>query len=662
MAAAFVAIGLSDEFWLTLIARTITNTFAVVALVPLIVHGIEWIRGGRHALALERVVECCALAICLTAVGMWVFVLPPEGPQTVTALLYVPLPILVWAAVRFGVPGACGAALLLGALSTWGVINGHGPFTAQHPVQNALAVVSFQVVACVALVTFAALLEEWRLGARALSASEARFRSIFENNIIPTVLWHDDFRVSEVNEAFLRLTGFSQADIDNGCLRIDELTADLRTSGVADPLRRFESTEKELTLKDGRRVPVILGQCRFSSGEPGGVLYALDLSAFRRAEAQRLMAENLHSAVLESVHDQIAVLDSSGTIIEVNDSWRRSVEAARASRFDRVLAGENFLHACARAAEHGDTAAADQLLAVRDVLAGSAVRRQLEFTTHSGDEQSWIEVSVERLQRQEGGAVVTRTDVTSRKLAELESRNQRQQLAHLGRAAVLGELSGAFAHELNQPLTSILGNAEAALRLIEHGNADTSEVVEILRDIVQDDERAAQVIQRLRALLHKGDAQRQPVDLNTIVREVLDLAGSELITRNVRVSTELDVDVPVVMADRIQMQQVLLNLLMNACEAMSGMPVADRRIKVRTSFDAPSGTVEVTVADSGNGIARGDIERIFQPFVSTKTHGMGLGLTICRSVVESHHGRLWAENGAERGATFHLVVPVEGLP
>ena len=664
MAGAFVAIGLSDEFWLTLVARTITNTFAVVALVPLIVHGMEWLRRGPREFALERAVEACALGISLTAIGIWVFVLPAEGPHSVPALLYAPLPILVWAAVRFGVPGACGAALLLGALSTWGVINGHGPFTARHPVQNALSVVSFQVVACVALVAFAAVLEEWRYGARALSDSEVRFRNIFESNIIPTVLWRDDFRVSEVNDAFLRLTGFSQADIDNGCLRIDELTSGSRGSAVADalhpdPLRRFDATEKELTLRDGRRIPVILGQCRFSSGEPGGILYALDLSAFRRAEAQRLKAENLHSAVLASVHDQIAVLDSAGTIIEVNDSWRRFVEAAPSSRFDRVLAGENFLSACARAAEHGDAAAANQLSAVRAVLDGTEIRRQLEFTASSAEGQSLFDVSVERLRRHEGGAVVTRTDVTARKHAELDARNQRQQLAHLGRAAVLGELSGAFAHELNQPLTSILGNAEAALRLLEQGS-DTAEVAEILRDIVHDDERAAQVIQGLRALLHKGETQRELVDLNAVVREVLDLAGSELITRNVRVSMELDARAPHVMADRVQMQQVVLNLLMNGSEAMAGMPVADRRVRVGTRFDAQRAAVEVTVADSGSGIARGDIDRIFQPFVTTKAHGMGLGLAICRSVAESHHGRLWAENGEQGGAIFHLVVPIEG--
>ena len=275
-------------------------------------------------------------------------------------------------------------------------------------------------------------------------------------------------------------------------------------------------------------------------------------------------------------------------------------------------------------------------------------------------EQAWIEVTIEKLQRPEGGAVVTRTDISARKRAEHEARVQQQQLTHLGRAAVLGQLSGAFAHELNQPLTSILGNAEAALRMIADGNVDPEEFTEILRDIVHDDMRASQVIERLRALLEKGDLVRGPVDLNATVREVLDLAKSELITRHVHVGTALDSDAPVVMADRVQMQQIVLNLLMNACDAMSGMPVADRKVQLATRFLPEESCVEVTVRDGGCGVPPGDLDRIFQPFVTTKSHGMGMGLAICRSVAEAHRGRLWVENTAGSGATFHLQVPVGG--
>jgi len=648
MVGAFRLAAISADFWLTVIVRTITNTFAIVALVPLIVHGVVGFRRGPRDVPLTRVAEGAILAIALTAVCVVVFALPAESSPRTAGLLFAPLPLLAWATIRFGVPGACSAVLLVGAISTWGVLHGHGPFDVENPIENALSIVAFHAFICVTFVLCAALIEEWRHAGRELGASEARFRSIFEHNIIPTAIWRDGFGLSDVNAAFVRLTGISRTEIENGHVAIDELTSGASESGAGD-----------LNLPDGRRVPVILGQCRFDNDD-GGVLYALDLSSYRSAEAGRMRAEGLHSAVLGSLHDQIAVLDREGRIIEVNESWRHAVELAHPARFDRILAGESYFDACARAAESGGQAATDQFAALRDVLEGREKRCHFEYQEPAGMDQAWIEVSIEKLRRPEGGAVVTRTDITARKRAEHEARTQQQQLTHLGRAAVLGQLSGAFAHELSQPLTSILGNAEAALRMIASDNGKLPEIEEILRDIVHDDERAAQVIDRLRALLEKGDILRRPVDLNAAAREVLDLARGELGTRNVDVNTSFDGEAPVIAADRVQMQQIVLNLLMNACEAVNAMPVAERKVTLATRFLADESCVQVTVSDNGVGIPAGDLERIFQPFVTTKAHGMGLGLAICRSVAESHRGRLWAESGPAGGAAFHLRVPVGG--
>ena len=668
MAVGFKLSGISNDLWLTIVARTVTNTFAVVTLVPLIVHCAERLRNGQRPISVKRAAEAGTLALATLAICILLFFIPFNSPQRAPLLLYAPLPLVAWAAMRFGVAGACAASLTAGAVSMFAMVTGYGPINGADPVENALSLVAFHVVMSIIFLTSAALLDEWRHAGRALILSKARFRSIFENNLIPTAIWRDDLRISEANEAFLRLTGFSDEDIQHGKLRFDDL-ATLNAKPVSrvadddadDLLQRFDNAELELPLRDGRRVPVILGHSHFPSDE-GGVIYALDLSAFRRAEARRQRVESLHAAVLASLHDQVAVVDSRGAVLEINDSWRHAVDGAPESRFDRVLAGENYLQSCARAAEQGDRTAVEHLAALRAVLYGSEDRRLLECRETSHGDSAWFEVCFERLRRSEGGAVITRTDVTARKRAEAESRNQRLQLTHLSRAAVLGQLSGAFAHELRQPLTSILGNAEAGLHLLKKPEPDHVELGEILKDIVQDDERATQVIQRLRALLGKGDAQQAPVELNDVVRESLELTHSEFVTRNVVATLHLDPHLPTVMADRVQMQQVVLNLLMNACEAMVNAPPARRQVVIATHYRAADEAAEISVQDHGHGIASGDQERIFQPFVTTKTHGLGLGLAICRSVAEAHHGVLWAENAPEGGAVFHIRIPIAGGP
>jgi signal transduction histidine kinase/integral membrane sensor domain MASE1 len=668
LAASFKLFRISDEIWLTTVARTVTNAFAVVTLVPLIVHCAERLRSGQRPISVRRAAEATTLALTMLAVCILLLFIPLDNPERTPMLLYAPLPLVVWATIRFGVSGACAACLTAGTVSMLALANGRGAITGTDPIGNALSLVAFHVVMSIIFLTAAALLDEWRRAGRALTLSRARFRSIFDNNIIPTAIWRDDLRISEANEAFLRLTGLSDDDIQSGKLRFDELTSATgkpqARAAHCDPesgdlIARFDNAELELALSDGRRVPVILGHCRFPANE-GGVIYALDLSGFRRAEARRQRLESLHAAVLTSLHDQIAVVDNRGTVIEINDSWRHAVDGAPASRFDRVLAGDNYLQACARASEQGERTAVDHLAALRAVLNGSDDRRQIECREAGTGDSGWFEVSFERLRRSEGGAVITRTDVTARKRAEADARNQRQQLTHLSRAAVLGQLSGAFAHELKQPLTSILGNAEAALSILQKGGANQAELREILQDIVQDDERAAQVIQRLRALLGKGDSLHAPVDLNDVVRESLELTHSELVTRNVVACADLDPTLPTVLADRVQMQQVVLNLLMNACEAMVNTPLPCREAVVATRFLSASEAVEIVVRDRGPGVAAGDAERIFQPFVTTKSHGLGLGLAICRSVAESHHGVLWAENAPEGGSIFCIKIPIAG--
>jgi PAS domain S-box-containing protein len=668
LTGAFIAQGVTDRFWPIVIVRTATNAFAILTLVPLIAQAGRWLHSsGKAAPALRRVLEAAACGSAIAAVGYWIYVRPLAGTEPSPALLYAPLPLLIWGTVRFGIAGTCVSELLLSLLSTWGILKGHGPFAAQLPLQNALSFVFFQLVTCIPLLFLAALVEERRHTARAFIASEARFRIIFENNIIPTLIWRDDFRIQEVNEAFLRLTGFTRSDVVSGRVQCDELVRSYRDwenrqPRIRTPVHEFDPVPMELKLSNGRRAPIVVGGGRFGEGHSGGVIYALDLSEFRSAEAGRRRAEGLHSAVLASLHDQVAVLDRDGFVLETNASWQRFTESIVAPSFHRLLPGENFLRACGAADANGDRIAGAQLEAVASVLGKRSVRQNLEFSLPSSMGEAWFELSVEVLHRPEGGAVVTRTDISARKQAEIDAHSHRQQLAHLGRAAVLGQLSGALAHELNQPLTSIRGNAEAGLRLLANDEQDLAEIREILQDIVQDDERAVQVIQRLRGLLRKGEIQAQAIDLNAIVRQVLDFTRSDIVSRNVSVETALDLRGALVLADRVQMQQVLLNLVINACEAMAGIPPRERKLRIATHISTDKDRVQLNVQDVGCGIAAGDLERIFEPFVTTKKEGLGLGLAICRSIVHAHDGHLWADNVAEGGAILHLSLPVAAVP
>ena len=246
--------------------------------------------------------------------------------------------------------------------------------------------------------------------------------------------------------------------------------------------------------------------------------------------------------------------------------------------------------------------------------------------------------------------------------AEREAREQRQQLTHLTRVALLGQLSGALAHELNQPLTAILSNAQAAQHFLAADRIDPDELHEILGDIVAADLRAGEVIRRLRALFKKGETQFQLLDANDVVREALDLAHGDLVTRNIEVIADLAPRLPAVTADRVQVQQVLLNLLVNAAEAMSANTPGERRLTVSTEA-LPGGGVQVSVADRGPGIPEDRRPRLFEPFFTTKPQGLGLGLSISRSIVTAHGGRLWSTNNPYRGATFHVALPHEpGAP
>ncbi|MEJ0007304.1 MAG: PAS domain S-box protein [Steroidobacteraceae bacterium] len=506
------------DFVLTVFALTLIRSFAAITLVPLMIQVVTWFRSRSHEVRRMRAAEACLLFICLAISGAVAFLSQTSGSTYSSVFLYAPTAILVWAATRFGVTGTCTSTLFLGAVAIWSMSTGSSSFSREMITERELSLLSFLVATCGPLLLLSATLRDRTVLYGQNALSEARFNSILSLDAAPMVVWHEDSYVAEANSAFLALTGYDQADLGNHSIPLTGLFSDAdRAMGRANSaatLTNWGPQEEELQAKDGRRIPVTTGGLRIPYANGQGVAYFFDLSRSRIAQSQFREAELLHTAVLASLHDQIVVLDRDGVIIEANESWRRIVEPTTIAPTERLQVRDHYLHAFKESS--GNALVSDLLEGVRKVLSGLSTRHRLEFPVDSPDGPVWFEISIEPLRRPEGGAVVTRTEITERKRAMTQASEQRQQLAHLSRAAVLGELSGAFAHELNQPLTSILGNAEAALQLLTQGSENLGEIRDIMRDIIRDDIRAADVIQRLRSMLARGEINREPVDLNQV--------------------------------------------------------------------------------------------------------------------------------------------------
>jgi two-component system sensor kinase FixL len=252
-------------------------------------------------------------------------------------------------------------------------------------------------------------------------------------------------------------------------------------------------------------------------------------------------------------------------------------------------------------------------------------------------------------------------DITERRQRALEIEGHRQELAHLGRVALMGEMATSLAHELNQPLTAIVTNAAAGQRFVGRGDIDAREMQELLLDISLDGERACKIIRGIREMVRKGNTARAPVDMNQVVKDVVRLTNSDAVRHGCVLVTELDSQLPEVEADAVQLQQVLLNLILNAFDAMQETAPNRRRVVLSTSSLATSsrvrGVVRTTVRDFGTGVSDKAYQRIFEHFFSTKKDGLGMGLAIARSIVESFGGVLDASNATDGGAIFHFTLP-----
>jgi PAS domain S-box-containing protein len=365
----------------------------------------------------------------------------------------------------------------------------------------------------------------------------------------------------------------------------------------------------------------------------------LDITERKRAEERFRLA-------VEASPSAIVMINPQGEIVLVNTLTEKLFGYTREELIGKsieILVPERFR------ADRADFFAAPQSRAM-------GAGRDL-FARRKDGSEFQVEIGLNPIHTNEGTFVLTAiVDITERKRAESELRRNRDELAHVARITTMGELAASLAHELNQPLTAILSNAQAAQRFLANNRVDVEEVREILRDIVDDNNRASEVIRRMRALVRKEELEFNSLDLTGMIREIVLLVHSDAVLHNVRVSCDFAARLPEVRGDKIQLQQVLLNLLLNAFDAMKDCSVEDREVSLRVEGGA--GMIEVSVSDHGPGLTSDKLDKIFQPFFTTKREGLGMGLSISRSIIEAHGGRLWAENNNGRGATFHFTVPV----
>jgi two-component system, LuxR family, sensor kinase FixL len=248
-------------------------------------------------------------------------------------------------------------------------------------------------------------------------------------------------------------------------------------------------------------------------------------------------------------------------------------------------------------------------------------------------------------------------DITKQKEDEQEAVKLRQEIAHVGRVSMVGQLASALAHEINQPLAAILRNAEAAELFMQDKSPDLEEVKAILTDIRKDDERAGKVIYQMRGLLKRQDLNKRPISVDEILREVAALVRSDASARHIRFDVNVADSLPRVLGDVVHLEQVLLNLIVNGMDALDDVKLENRQIRVTAMLDGPK-TIEIAVSDSGRGLPAEVLARVFEPFFTTKGNGLGMGLPISRTIIEAHGGRLWAENGKEGGAVFRFTLPI----
>ncbi len=485
---------------------------------------------------------------------------------------------------------------------------------------------------------------------------EAKVRRLVGANVVGIVTWNLEGAITGANEGFLRMVQYDREDLSSGRVRWTDLTpaewrghdeeaiADLKATGI------FQPYEKEYFRKDGSRVPVLLGGALLEGDGNDGIAFALDLSEQKRAEralrrSEAFLAAGQHLGQIGSfswrvAKDEITWSDELYRIYEVEIGVPVTLELIRS----RVNPEDVSLIEKMKMVDQAREGGHDFDWQFRLLMPDNSIKYMHAVAHATRDQDGQLEY------------IASVQDVTARRLIEEARDKARSELARVARVMSLGTLTASIAHELNQPLSGIVTNASTCIRMLANDPPNVDGAIETARRTIRDGNRASEVITRLRALYSKKEASPEAMDLNEATREVIALSLSELQRKRVVLRQELADNLPLVIGDRVQLQQVILNIVLNASDAMSGVVDRPRELVIRTERDKEGGVV-LTVKDAGVGFDLRAMDKLFEAFYTTKNGGMGMGLSVSRSIIENHRGRLWATLNDGPGATFSFSIP-----
>ena len=495
---------------------------------------------------------------------------------------------------------------------------------------------------------------------RDLAEREAKVRRLVDANIIGVFTWQlvgrddaGDAIFREVNDAFLRIVGYDREDLVTGSVgqriltppdwqdRTQRAMAEMKLNGT------FQPYEKEYIRKDGSRVPVLIGAARFDETAEQGVAFVLDLTEQKQAEAALRESEEQWKAVFESNPVMYFLVDETGTILSVNPFGAEQLGYTANELIGRPV--QILFHE------------ADRECALRNKASclehpGQTLSWELRKLRKNG-EALWVrETARAMLIKNRPVVLAVSEDITERRRATEALAQVQAELAHANRVATMGQLTASIAHEVSQPVGGAAASGQAALRWLAGGTPDLDAARRAIERVIRDTSRAGEVIDRVRAVIRKAPPRKDRFAINEAIREVVSLTGGEAARNDVTVQMQLADGLPQVEGDRVQLQQVILNLVVNAIEAMGGVSWGPRDLRVKTAR-SDGDMVLVAVEDSGPGLPPDNLEHVFEAFYTTKPSGLGMGLSICRSIIEAHGGRLWATANEPCGAIFQFTMP-----